>query len=195
MNTKIENIYQEVYELFPKSIELRRDKYRERDWIFPNHILISIKISKELCKKYNGNQDICKLALLLHDCGLVYKRGDSPKGHEERSVEYAEIVLKKYNFSKEEIEEVIKCIKATDPKNTIELINEKIVRSSDALSQINSLHFFAKAYFSDEFDFFVNWLKNKLPKNLDKICFDDEKSQAEKIIKFYIKLVNDYNSI
>lgn len=191
-NELIKKISENVKNLFPENIELRRDKYRERRWIFPNHFLIAIDIAKKLCEKYGGNVLVCEAALLLHDTGLVYKREDSPVGHEEKGVEYSLKLLKELDVDESQIEEIIKCVKATDPDLEISTLNQKIVRSSDALSQIDSMHFFAKAHFFDEIEFFVKWFKKKINKNIHKVIFEDEKKEAQIIVNHYNKILDSY---
>jgi HD superfamily phosphodiesterase len=168
-------------------------QYRSRNWIIPHHIMLSIDIAKKLCLKYNGNYQICKVALLLHDTGLIYKRDiKSPIGHEERSIEFAKEILEKLEIEEDIILQILLCINATDPSFEPKNINQKIVRSADALSQFESVHFFAKAYFYEDLDFFMNWFKKKIDKNFIKICFEEEKTKLIPIIDYYKKILDQY---
>ena len=200
MEEKIESIRKEVYSLFRDDTGERKYSYVRRDWIFPNHLNVMIDLSREMCQKYGGDESICEIAILLHDVGLVYGRESaSPEGHEERGIEYALKILKKNDISSEMQEDIIECIKATDAKEEPSSINAKIVRTADALSQFTSVHFFAKAAFSGDWEFYSKWLEKKATNNFKKICFDDEVKQALPIrdyilsaIELYTKNKKDY---
>lgn len=182
-----EKIYQITKEMFPTNSE---HKYRNQDWIFPHHIDIVIEISKELCKKYGGDEEICTIASILHDIGLTSQ--DSPKGHEERSIEMAIETLSKENYSEENIDKIIGCIKTTDPDHLPKTINEKIVRSADALSKFKSIHYIAKANFSKDFNWYVNWLKKKIKDDENKIMFEEEKEEIKPIIEIFNSMIEKY---
>ncbi len=185
--TGLEGVRKEVYNLFRDETDERKYLYTRRDWIFPNHFLIMVDLSKDMCKKYKGDELICELACILHDVGLVYKREkDSPEGHEERSLEYSKGILEKNKFSKEIVDQVLGCIKATDAEEEPNSTNAKIVRTADALSQFISVHFFAKAAFAGDWDYYQKWLKKKATNNFKKICFDDEKEIAKPIQKYIL---------
>ena len=192
MNKEVKKIYDEVYNLFPLS-NLKKHRYVRRDWIFPNHIDVMIKLCEEMCATHKGNLTICYLSTILHDTGLVYGRtSTSSKGHEERSLEYARNILKKHGFNKEIIKQVLDCIKATNPSITPKNLEQKIVRTADALSQLISIHFIAKATFSENIKEYIIWLEKKLNKNLKKICFDKEKILAESIVNYYLNAIKIY---
>ncbi len=112
----------------------------------------------------------------MHDTGLVYKREEeSPAGHEGRSVEYARELLKKKGFSEDIVENVVECINQTISSDDSSSVNAKIVNTTDAVSKFITLHYFAKASFFNNWDFFYDWTRKKLKKSLDKIHFDQEK--------------------
>ncbi len=193
MEEIIESIRNEVYSLFRDDIGEKKYLYVRKDWIFPNHIDVMIELAEDMCAKYGGDISTCKIAILLHDTGLVYGREEaSPKGHEERSIEYASEILNKYDLSENIINEVVKCIKATDASELPESVNEKIVRTADALSQFISVHFYAKAAFSGDWDFYSGWLKKKAANNFKKICFEDEQKRAEPIRKYILEASEMY---
>ena len=188
----IEKIETTVCNLYPELKPGEKINYRNREWIIFNHIFPAIRIAKSLCNKYGGDFSLCKTALLLHDTGLVYTDKDSAEGHEARSILFAEKILKELNISKNNSEKIIACINATHPESVPTNINEKIVRSADALSQFNTVHFFAKAHFYNELDYYFNWLNNKITKNYEKICFEEEKQELIPIINHYKKIINEY---
>ncbi|MFT4303536.1 MAG: HD domain-containing protein [Candidatus Woesearchaeota archaeon] len=191
MDKDIKKIYDEVYNLFPKEGDERKDMYKKRSWIFPHHINIMLEMAEKLCEKYQGNLRICQLAIILHDTGLVYNRSsDSSKGHEENSLKFAKIILTKYSL---EMDEILECIKATEVNFVPKTINQKIVRTVDALSQFKSIHFIAKATFSGNFDNYLPWLRFKINKGFEKICFEDEKKEVEFIKKYFDEALRMYD--
>lgn len=193
MKKKIDLIRDEVYSLFKEDKGEKKYLYVRRDWIFPNHFDVMIDLVKDMCGKYGGDFDICKIASLLHDTGLVYGRESaSPAGHEERSIDYALKIMTKYEFSDEIKNEVVECIRATDAKENPTGTNQKIVRTADALSQFISVHFFAKAAFSGDWEFYSEWLEKKATNNFKKICFEDEKKIALPIRDYIINAVELY---
>ena len=194
MEKKIESIRKEVYALFKNNADEKKYSYVRRDWIFPNHFDIMIELSKEMCQKYKGDEFICEIAILLHDVGLVYERDStSPEGHEERGMEYALKILKKNGISSEMQKEIIECIKATDVKEQPVSINAKIVRTADALSQFISVHFFAKATFSGDWESYSKWLEKKVTNNFEKIYFDDEIERALPIKDYILSAIKLYD--
>ncbi|MFQ5531155.1 MAG: HD domain-containing protein [Candidatus Nanoarchaeia archaeon] len=193
-NKSLENVKSEVYRLFGNETNERKYLYTRRNWIFPNHFLIMIDLSKDMCRKYGGDELICELACILHDVGLVYKREkDSPEGHENRSLEYAKDILQRNEFHKETISQVLECIRATDAEETPNSVNAKIVRTADALSQFKSVHFFAKATFAGNWGYYKKWLRKKATNNFKKICFKDEKKIAKPIQKYILDALDMYD--
>jgi len=159
-------IYTKTKELFPE--EFPKSPYLERKWIFPHHIDIMLKIIDNLCEKYGGDKDICQIAAILHDTGLVYKRTDSsPTGHEERSVEYARNLLSEFKYEEETLKKIIECIEVSPAKT----INAKIVKTADALSKFTSCHFIAKAVFSNNLIHYMQWLSKKIETSFEIILF------------------------
>lgn len=186
-------IYKEVENLFPSLKPGERLHYKCREWIMPHHIDLVLNWTQKLAKKYKANEEVCFLGGLFHDTGLVYKRiSNSPYGHENHSVEFAEIILNKYKFPNETIEKVLKCVRSTEA--TVEPTNmeEKIVRTADALSHFFSVHFMAKSFFYNNWEVFIEWLEEKIRNNEVKLCLKDEKKVAQPIIEYYKQSIAIY---
>jgi hypothetical protein len=196
LSDRFNQIYAEIYELFPPDNGKPELRYRRRTWIFPQHFDIMLEQILKMCKKYGGDREICSLAAILHDTGLVYKRtSPGPEGHEERSLEYAKSLLTKYGFGTKTVEQILECIMATDPQAVPKTINAKIVRTADALSQFLSCHFIAKAAFSTEdFNEYIDWLDEKVNGNYKKICFKDEKKEADHAYRYLKQAVDSYRA-
>ncbi len=193
---KIESVKKEIYQLFKENA---KNDYQKADWIFPNHFDVMSDLVKDMCLKYSGDLVVCELAVLLHDVGLVYKRDiDSPEGHEKRSIEYTREILERNNFPKEIVKEVVECIVSTekDKRGKPNSINAQILRTADILSQFISVHYFAKASFFNNWDFFYNWMDNRIESCYSKLCFEDERKMAEPIrnyLKYAMEIYEKYN--
>ena len=187
MQQIIKQIKEQVHELFQEN---HKNKYQNPEWIFPNHIDPMIEICNELCEKHNGNKEICELACILHDTGLVYKRTqESPVGHEERSVEYACKIFEEFFIDKQMKEDIINCIIATECKGEVDNINERIVRTADNLSKFITPHFFAKACFSGNWEDYSEWLKNKVSKSYANICFKEEQEEIREVKNWILSIL------
>lgn len=134
------------------------------------------------------------MATILHDVGLVYKRTDrSPSGHEKRSIEYTEKILRKYHFDRKTKKFILDCIKATDARVTPKDINAKIIRTSDALAQFFFCSFLAKVYFYKNWPVHFNWLSKKVENNFYKICFIDERKLVKPIYRYFKNIIILYS--
>jgi len=108
---KFKKVYKEYYLLHPDGDSLPKSKfyYLHRQWFFPNHIdLVLENIEKFHSRFYpKANKTIALFAGLLHDAGLVYERIEiSTEGHENRSCEYAKLILTKYDIDSNLIEKI-----------------------------------------------------------------------------------------
>lgn len=190
---KFIEIYNEVYELFPPDTGRPELRYVRKTWIFPHHLDIMLELVSKMCVKYGGDREVCSLAVILHDTGLVYGRTSaSPEGHEDRSVEYAKGILNRHGYNKNISGQVIRCITATNSEAEPATINEKIVRTADALSKFLSCHFIAKAAFSKDIDEYMGWMYKKLKQSYQKICFDDERKEAEGAYNYLMQAAELY---
>ncbi|HBD92839.1 MAG TPA: hypothetical protein DC057_01555 [Spirochaetia bacterium] len=188
--------YNDLYNIHPQIKEEDfRLRYLKADWFFPNHInnvLLQIREIRENFFK-DSNIEICLYAGLFHDAGLVYKRELSDAtGHENRSVEYAEIELRKMGYDINFIEKVMECIKATEPDYHSDLLEAQLVRNADAYAHLISMHFFAKANFSKDIHSFIIWFENKLSTTYLKITIPELKNKIEPLIKSYKEMIKNY---
>ena len=196
MDTKLfERIKADLVEIFPPETDEPRFRYVRRTWIFPNHFDITIDFARQLAKKYGADEEICMLGALLHDAGLAYKREQAdPVGHETLSVEYAETYLPTYGYDPLAISKVLQCILATEPEHAPQTLEEKVVRTADALSHIFSVHYLAKAVFSPTWDKAVLFVERKIESDFQKICFEDEQARAHPAYEYYTSVIKQYRS-
>lgn len=191
------NAYNTIYNLHPQieneSFNLR---YLRVDWFFPQHIhnvLLQILEVNKLYFDSKANLEVCLFAGLFHDAGLVYKRESaSPKGHENRSVEYAELELERLGYSSEFIEKVGECIKSTEPDYISELPEALVVRNADAYAHIISMHFFAKSNFSNDIKSFTKWFSDKLDITAHKITVKELQQNISALTDSYKKMIENY---
>src|SRR6185436_6737618 len=131
-SAKFQQVRSDLMDIFPPETDEPGLQYVRRTWIFPNHIDIAVDFAKQMAQKYNADAETVMLGALLHDAGLAYKREKSdPSGHEDQSVEYATQFLPKYGYVQSLIDEVVKCIEATEPKMEPATLEAKIVRTAD----------------------------------------------------------------
>ena len=188
--TKLFNLHPQIEDT---SFNLR---YLRVDWFFPQHVhnvLFQILEVNKLYFNNEANLEICLFAGLFHDAGLVYKReSTNPKRHENRSVEYAEIELKKLKYNPDFINKVSECIKSTEPNYISELPEALVVRNADAYAHIISVHFFAKSNFSNDIYSFVKWFNNKLDITVHKITVHELRQNISPLIESYRKMLENY---
>ncbi len=198
MNTQtFKKIYQEYYNLHPDASTLPKNKlyYLHRQWFFPNHIDIMLDCVKDFKERFypNANEEVALYAALLHDAGLVYQRlGTSPKGHEEQSSLYATKILKENGFDDAFIEQVCAAIAATEPSVAPRTDEAIIVRNADAYSHLSSMHFFAKAYFADNIQDYIEWFDKKVHASLNKLTIPELIEEKRPLIQEYEKLMSLY---
>ncbi len=186
-------LYNNLLNIFPPETDDPRRRYSKRTWIFPQHLDIVIRFSRNLAKKYQANEEICALAALLHDAGLAYKRTTaSSVGHEERSKEYAKKYLPDYGYADEIIQAVIQCIAATEVECQPITIEQRIVRTADASAHFLSVHYFAKVNFSNDWSSAVDFLEKKIQIDWQKVCLSDEQEMIRPIYTYLNEIVKQY---
>lgn len=189
-------VYNNLYKLHPqKDNKEFKFRYLKVDWFFPNHIHNVLINIKKIGDGFFENIDI-EAALyggLMHDAGLVYERNSSdPKGHENRSVEYARKELEKIGYDYFFIEKVCECIKATEPDYNSDLPEAILVRNADAYSHIMSMHFFAKANFSNDIHEYVEWFDKKINSSFEKLTIKELIDEVSFLVNLYNIIIKNY---
>jgi len=203
MDTNNKTVFKKVYEIYynlhPSAESLPKSKlyYLHRQWFFPNHIDLVLENIQKFQAKYYPYADL-KIALfagLLHDAGLVYKRTETnPDGHENRSCEYAKMLLTQFGCTAEFIASVCEAIEATDSRTPPTTDEALLVRNADAYSHLTSIHFFAKAYFAEDVEMFIEWFTKKIEGTISKITIQDLIDETLPIVASYRKMLTTYNS-
>jgi len=190
-------VYQEYYSLHPDASTLPKNRlyYLHRQWFFPNHIDVMLDSVRDFKERFYPSADleVAMYAALLHDAGLVYQRQDaSPLGHEEQSCLYATKILADHGFDKSFIDHVCTAIIATDPANAAPTDEAVLVRNADAYSHLSSMHFFAKAFFADNIQDYIEWFDKKVHTSLDKLTIPELIEEKRPLIAEYDKLLALY---
>lgn len=191
------NAYTTIFNLHPQVENgIFNLRYLRVDWFFPQHIHNVLEQILEVNKLYfdnTANLEVCLFAGLFHDAGLVYKRESaSPKGHENRSVEYAELELARLGYDADFIKKVSECIKSTEPDYISDLPEALVVRNADAYAHIISMHFFAKSNFSNDIQSFVKWFNDKLDITARKITVKELQQHISPLLESYKKMIENY---
>lgn len=190
--------YKELYSLHPQQKEdIFHLRYLHTSWFFSNHLNNVLTEIIKLYKKYfpKANIEAALYGGLFHDAGLVYKRNNpSPDDHETRSVEYATMILEKLDYQKDFIDLVCECIKATEIEHNSSIPEAILVRNADAYSHLTSIHFFAKANFSEDIHSFIPWFEKKIESSFRKLTIPDLKTEVQSIYNTYKKMIDKYKN-
>lgn len=198
MNTlpdKFDVVYKEYWQLHPDAQQSGELTYLSRQWFFSNHIDVMLDLVQEFHKRYFPTADlsVALFAALLHDAGLVYKRTDkSPVGHENRSCEYATLILQKHGFNETFITAVCEAIAATEPEVEPTTDEASLVRNADAYSHLSTMHFIAKAYFAHDLVWYINWFQKKIHMSLEKLTISELIEEKKPIVENYEKMLAMY---
>lgn len=192
-------VYSDYYMMHSDASTLPKENlyYLHRQWFFPNHIDIVLEKIVSFQKKYypNSNLAVCLFAGLLHDVGLIYKRGSKdPIGHENRSVEFTKMKLVEEGLDQDFVDKVCICIEATDADSAPESEEAIIVRNADAYSHLTSIHFIAKAYFTQELESYIQWFAKKIESTFKKLTIEELMSEVRPMAEKYKAMIDLYTA-
>lgn len=194
--TNFKKAYADLYNLHPQADnEEFKLRYLKVDWFFPNHLNNVLDNVKDFAHKYfsGAEVEVAMFGALFHDAGLVYKRENSdPKGHEERSIEYAAKELTSLGYEPDFIEKVSECIKATEPNYKTTTSEALLVRNADAYAHLMSMHFFAKANFANDIHEYINWFDKKANSTFSKLTVNELIESSEPLINSYRDMISNY---
>ena len=106
-----------------------------------DHIMRVFKNAQNICKKENANEKLVLSAVLLHDIISYPKSDKHSKLSSIKSAEESKKILKKFNFTKEEIQIISDAIRDHSfSRNTIPATLEgKILQDADRLDAIGAI--------------------------------------------------------
>lgn len=170
--------------------QLVKREHEESDWKY--HILPVVEYARKLAKIYNVNEEIVELAALLHDIGRAGKR--DYENHHISGVTEARKILKKSNYPKAVMEEVIHCIESHRGSKDIEprTMTARIIANADAMAHFDVLPiFFYRHDPKKSFEEIVRWIDEKIERDWNKkLTLPEAKKMVEKKYKA-IRLILD----
>jgi uncharacterized protein len=106
-----------------------------------DHIMRVFKNAQKICKKENANEKLVLSAVLLHDIISYPKSDKRSKSSSIKSAEESKKILKKFNFTKEEIQIISDAIRDHSfSRNVIPTTLEgKILQDADRLDAIGAI--------------------------------------------------------
>lgn len=157
-----------------KMIQISEDKFKETgldNWNI--HIKLVYESAHNLALERNADVEIVDLSAILHDVARVMEYGPIEE-HNIYGAEVAEKILNEYNYPKDRIELVKKCIlnHNFNPKESVE---EQIVADADVLAHFDDLSTF----------YYIAYVMKKLN-------IDDAKRFVRDKLEFDYKKLSNY---
>jgi HD superfamily phosphodiesterase len=156
--------------------------------IWSHHIVPMIKLGHQLAKDYEADIEIVTIAILLHDLAGIKDQTKREKHHIYGSEE-AGIILESYNYPKNRIELIQKCIKnhrgsVNNKKGSSEEICVADIDAMAHISEIGSLFYVVYKEMGMDIEQGNTWIKDKIKRDWNKMS---EKGR--------IKFQNKYDQI
>lgn len=181
LEKKVKNLYQD------------KDPHRAdwADWMFDNHVLVVANIATELAKKYGANEELTRVAALLHDIADAKMKRDGEK-HKTISLQMARELMIEFNYNEDEITLVVddairyhSCHGNEHPAS----LEGKLLSTADSLAHLKTdFYLFATWAFSQDMtlDEIKKWTLTKIDRDLQyKIFFEEIRKDVR----------SDYNRI
>ncbi len=165
---------------------------------FP-HVERVYDLSLKIGKKFDADIKILKIAALLHDVGRN-KEGVKAfkRNHAEISAELANNFLATFDLPKEDIENIIHCIRAHSFSNEIKpkTLEAKILSDADKLDALGAIGLYRTIGFTVKsrggVDQVIEHLENKIMKLRNKMYLDVSKkiaNERERLISIFYKSI------
>jgi putative nucleotidyltransferase with HDIG domain len=177
-----------LHQLEEKVKDLYHEKNPNRadwaDWMLDHHVLVVANYASELAQKYHANEELARVAALLHDIADTQTKRSDTK-HEEISLQIARQLMTKYSYSKDEISLVVddairyhSCYNEEHPES----LEGKILSTADSLAHLKT-DFYAhakKALGQDmRIEELKDWVRKKIDRDLNhKIFFEDVRTEV-----------------
>ncbi len=166
-----------------KVISLYQEENPDRadwaDWLRDNHILVVADYATDLAKKHKANEELSRVAALLHDIADVKMKRDDDS-HEKESLRMAHELMLETGFTKEEIKLVVDDairFHSCHGKERPESIEGQILATADSLAHLRTdFYIFATWALSQDntLEEIKEWILEKIDRDLNsKILFDD----------------------
>jgi len=178
MNKIVEDIENEV----KKRCESSNNFYGIGAW---SHIKAVEKNAVILAKKYDVDIELIRLAALLHDVASVTKK-EYVKDHHIYGAKIAEELLNEYNYPKDKIEKIKRCILNHRGSVLVEKTTKEEICISDAdaishFDQIPGLFSMVYKEMGLSIEDGAKYLKDKLIRSYNKLTDETKELYKEKI--------------
>jgi putative nucleotidyltransferase with HDIG domain len=150
------------------------------DWLADHHVFIVADYATGLAKKYNANEELARVAALLHDIADV-KMARENEQHEEESLHIARSLMQETGYTDDEIKIVVddairyhSCYGDEQPLST----EGKILATADSMAHLKT-DFYIYAAWAFGYDHRTlgevkAWALKKIERDLNnKMFFDD----------------------
>ena len=132
------NIVDKVKEYVLKQIEDYKINSEDNYDFWNEHIKYVYEESLKLAKNYNADIEIVSLGALLHDIALINKIGDR-KDHHINGEIIAKQILEEFEYDKEKMERVLKCVYNHRSSKNSKSIEETCVADADILAHFDNI--------------------------------------------------------
>ena len=165
------NIVDKVKEYVLKQIEDYKNNSEDNYDFWNEHIKYVYEESLNLAKNYNADIEIVSLGALLHDIALINMIGDR-KDHHINGEKIARQVLEKFEYDKEKMHRVLKCVYNHRSSRNSESIEETCVADADILAHFDNIPMlFNSAYNRNNVTLneIHEWMKNEFEKDYNDL--------------------------
>lgn len=151
-----------------------------------NHVIVVADYATDLAVRFNADKDLSRAAALLHDIADI-RMDRSNTAHEQESLKIAKELLRKCNYSTDEIELLINdairfhsCHGNKRPKS----LEGKILSTADSLAHLKTDFYvyavWARGKDGDNLEEVKNWVLKKIERDYtDKIQFDEVRNEVK----------------
>lgn len=132
------NIVEKIEEYIKKKCEEYKNNSSDNYDFWNEHIKLVYKQSIILAVMYNADVEIVSLSALLHDIALVLNVG-TKEDHHINGEKIAREILESYNYDKEKMERVLKCILNHRSSKNATNVEEVCVADADILAHFDNI--------------------------------------------------------
>ena len=184
------NIVKEIKNYVKERCEEYRKNSSDNYDFWTEHIKYVYEESIVLAKIYNANIEIVSLGALLHYIALIEKIGDR-KNHHINGERRAKEILENYNYDKEKLDRVLKCVYNHRSSKNATNIEERCVADGDILAHFDNIPMiFNTALVRNKVPLSEvrEWMKESFEKDYNDLSEDTKKVFKERydIIKLIV---------
>ncbi len=165
-------------------------------WFDEYHVKLMWKLALKLNEIKKGNEEVIKLAVLLHDAA----RMKDPEHHDTIGAKESKKFLKKYGYSESIIKQVSHCIEThrcinKKPKT----LEAKIISSADAMAHLKFLPILFWVPFrikKMDIEDGIRWIRKKIDRDWkQKILLPEAKEMIKKEYQIASKILDQLQKI